>query len=711
MPNKGSQVVHAESHKAVLELSDVLAAKLVAAESDDLPGLSAIHEDLEALCAALDGAVDVPAKTMSSQARELVERIVLRSVEDADEALRGVCSLVDDLQKLLSGASGRSGAAEGGEVASVSNTALLAEPPSDIGSNPPPEAVPAVKPDDVPLLNEFVAEARGHLEAAEAELLKLEETPDDAEAVNAIFRSFHTIKGVAGFLNLRQIGALAHAAESLLDLVRQSKVRVTESLADAVLQGADLLKVLIDAAEAAAAAGEPIPAEPKLAGMIRRLEQCCNATPSDTASPHIEEAAPPANETPSPASRTAPAAGEATVKIATGRLDALINMVGELVIAQAMVTQDMASDASANARLSRNAAHVGKIVRELQDLSMSMRMVPIQGLFQKMGRLVRDLCKKLHKEIDLVLTGGDTELDRNVVEVLGDPLMHMVRNAGDHGIETPEERQRNGKPPAGRLELRARHEAGIIVIEIIDDGKGLNKERILKKAIAAGIVAEGQELPEQEILRLIFHAGLSTAEKVTDVSGRGVGMDVVKKNIEALRGQIDIASTEGKGSTFTIRLPLTMAVIDGLVARVGGQRYIIPTTSIEQSLRPKEEQISMVQGRGEVCLVRGDVLAMFRLHRLFNIQEAAQNPSEVLVVIVQDNGRRCCLMVDELLGQQQVVIKSLGEGIGSVPGISGGAILGDGNVSLILDVHGLIDLASVNETTQNSVTLNSKERL
>ena len=381
-------------------------------------------------------------------------------------------------------------------------------------------------------------------------------------------------------------------------------------------------------------------------------------------------------------------------------------MVGELVIAQAMVTQDMIALATQDRRVSRNISHLGKIARELQELSMSMRMVPIQGVFQKMSRLVRDLARKANKEIEFVVTGGETELDRNVVEAISDPLVHMVRNAADHGIEMPEDRVKAGKPRAGKLTLKAFHRAGNIVIEITDDGKGLNKARIIKKATDAGLIKPGQELSEQEIFRLIFAPGLSTAEKVTDVSGRGVGMDVVRRNVEALRGQIDIASAEGQGSTFSIRLPLTLAVIDGLVLKVGQQRYIIPITSIEQSLQPRPEQISTVQGRSEMCMVRENLLPILRLHRLFHVEGAKEDISQGLLVIVHSGPSRCCVLVDELLGQQQVVIKSLGASLGHVKGISGGAILGDGNVSLILDVPGLIAAANSAEVlTRASATV------
>ena len=273
------------------------------------------------------------------------------------------------------------------------------------------------------------------------------------------------------------------------------------------------------------------------------------------------------------------------------------------------------------------------ITRELQDLTMAMRMVPIQGVFQKMSRLVRDLARKAGKEINLVIEGGETELDRNVVEAIGDPLVHMVRNAADHGVEKlpTTGSSKRASPPPRRVELKARHQGGHIVIEITDDGKGLNKARILRKARDAGIVREGEQLSDQEIFKLIFHAGLSTAEKLTDISGRGVGMDVVRKNVEALRGRIDITSVEGQGSTFTIRLPLTLAVIDGLIVEVGVQRYIIPITSIEQSLRPQPEQLSTIQGRGEMCMVRDRLLPVVRLHKLFHIQTKNEDPTKALV--------------------------------------------------------------------------------
>ena len=683
-----------------------LAGATMSASADDLQALASLHTMLEQIAGMGPDADEIqppatqPQRDLAMQARELVGKIMLADVADTDAALRTVQSMVGDLQRLMNGQAVEHPTANEKAAAPVAQPAKDAHPHSE-----PVQAESPINRDDLPLIQEFMAEAISHLDAAEAELLRLEQDSANADAVNAVFRSFHTIKGVAGFLNLKQIGAVAHVAENVLDLARQGRIQISGPIASIVLEASDMLRSLIADLDEAVKKDVAPAVNPGVVDLIDRLRAVAEGRDASARATSTSPA-PAAEPAAAPADRRAGAdrrkndrrqqdtTGEGTVKVSTERLDSLINMVGELVIAESMVSQNVASLAKGNHRLLRNLGHLGKITRELQDLSMAMRMVPIQGVFQKMTRVVRDLAQKAGKQVDLIITGGETELDRNVVEAIHDPLIHMVRNSADHGIELPADRQTAGKPTTGRIELKAQHKAGSIVIEISDDGRGLNKKKILRKAIDAGIIREGQELDEQEIFRLIFHAGLSTAEKVTDVSGRGVGMDVVRRNIEALRGQIEITSTEGKGATFAIRLPLTLAVIDGLLVRVGEERYILPITSIEQSLRPKAQQISTVQNRGEVCMVRGDLLPLFRLHRLFDVKPRNEDPTQALVVIVRDNERQCCLLVDELLGQQQVVIKSLGESVGQVPGVSGGAILGDGNVCLILDVPGLIALST-----------------
>ena len=551
--------------------------------------------------------------------------------------------------------------------------------------------------EDLPFVKDFIAEAMAHVDEAEASILKLEKEPRDKEAVDAIFRSFHTIKGSAGFLHLQEFGELAHGAESMLNQIRHGAGQWSDSTIDLVLDSIDVMKSMIAALEESARLDMPLARQERLPALLERLRAWVPGQTEVSVLTAIDEVAGRSTQRADSARdepiRNNATAGGRTVKVSTDRLDALINMVGELAIAQSMASQDLTTEMAADPKKARNTAHLGKIVGELQELSMSMRMVPIHGVFQKMARLARDLAQNVDKEIEFSAIGGETEIDRNLVEALSDPLIHMVRNAVDHGLEASDVRATAGKPKCGRLELKACHRGGYIVVEVADDGRGLNKQRILEQAILADIVRDGQDLSDQDIFQLIFHAGLSTAEQVTEVSGRGVGMDVVRKNVEALRGRIDITSVEGKGSTFTVRLPLTLAVIDGLVVKVGPERYIIPIMSVEQSLRPRAEQLSKVQGRGEMCMIRDGLLPIFRLHKLFNVVPKSHDPTQAIVVVVQDGDRRCCLLVDELLGQQQVVIKSLGESLPMVPGVSGGAILGDGNVSLILDVPGLINLA------------------
>jgi two-component system, chemotaxis family, sensor kinase CheA len=567
---------------------------------------------------------------------------------------------------------------------------------------------------DAPLACQFVNEAIGHLDAAEASLLKLADTPDNLDEVNAVFRAFHTIKGVAGFLNLRQVGALAHVAETFLDAARKGRTRLSGKRLDVVLEALDLMKRMVAAVEVAAKNGRAPALQDGVPNLVRRLEAAAvesgAANPigsPDDAAPMATAAAPsalPAAEesirsTAAPASsppreESAAPAGDATVKVATDRLDALINSVGELVISQAMVFQDLGGAAlAANQRLARNLSHLEKITRTLQDLALAMRMVPIHGVFQKLTRLAHDLSRKGQKQIEFNAVGSETEVDRNLIEAIGDPLVHMVRNAIDHGIESAPNRTTAGKDPIGHIELKAWQQAGNIVIQLSDDGKGLDKQKILGKALEAGIVPPDSHLSDQEIFRLIFQPGLSTAEKVTDISGRGVGMDVVLKNVERLRGRIEIDSIDGRGTTFTLRLPLTLAVIDGLIVAVGGHRYIVPLVNIDTSCQVCPEQISTIQGSAQLCRSRGQLLPLFHLHRLFAVENAVEDPIKGLIVVVEDAQRKCCLLVDAIVGQQQVVIKSLGESLGTVRGVSGGAILGDGTVSLILDVPGIIDLA------------------
>ena len=384
----------------------------------------------------------------------------------------------------------------------------------------------------------------------------------------------------------------------------------------------------------------------------------------------------------------------ASIRVDTAKIDKLINLVGELVI-----TQSMLSDLSARFEMSQLAvllervAQLERNTREIQERVMSIRMLPIGSAFSRFPRLVRDLSGKSGKKIQLVLSGEETELDKTVIESIGDPLTHLVRNSADHGLEPPEERLAAGKDDQGTIHLNAFHEGGNICITVEDDGRGLNRDKILAKAIKSGLISEQDKLTDDQIWPLIFRPGFSTAETVTDVSGRGVGMDVVKRNLEALGGTVSIKTVPGKGTTFTLKLPLTLAIIEGMTIRVGHETYILPMLSIVESIQPKTGRVKTIVGKGEVMNVRGTYHPMMRLYEVFGLEPEHKDPAKAILLILETEGERVAVMVDEILGQQQVVIKSMEQNFRKVEGIAGATILGDGTVGFILDVRGLLELA------------------
>ena len=552
---------------------------------------------------------------------------------------------------------------------------------------------------DADLLREFLAESREHLDNIEQGVLVLEKEPANAEMLNTVFRAFHTFKGGAGFLNLVPINRLAHVLESLLDLARQGKFTINSPAIELILRGRDVLKQFLDEIEGQVNGGKPpapilIPTEGLKAEVARMIELVSSGKiPEAVAAPVEMSPAPPASpatETAAPAAISANGSANAMVRVDTGKLDGLLDLVGEMVIAQSLVAPNLARLGNGDVQFSRNVAQLNRITRDLQRVSMSLRMVPIRGLFQKMARVARDISAKQNKKVNFLTSGEDTELDRGVVEELNDPLLHMIRNSMDHGIESAEKRAATGKPAAGSLHLRAYHQGGSIIVEIEDDGAGLNRDRILAKAAERGLVAPNANLADEEIYHFIFAAGFSTAEKVTDLSGRGVGLDVVRRNVEKLRGTVDISSKLGRGTLFKIALPLTLAIIDGLVIGVGAERYILPTLSVRESFRPTAEMVSRIQNRAEVVNVRGRLIPLLRLHEIFGIPAAATDPTRGIVVVVQSGANIRCLLVDALLHKQEVVIKNLNEMmVQKNPAFAGATILGDGRVGLILDVNAL----------------------
>jgi two-component system chemotaxis sensor kinase CheA len=582
---------------------------------------------------------------------------------------------------------------------------------------------------DPELAGMFFAEALDHLGSIEATVLALESAPGDAKLLNDLFRPFHTIKGNAGALGVTSVQEVAHVVENLLDLGRSGKHAIAQAEIDVILRAVDVVTAMIGelkrrvdgeparnmtaeatalmaaveqviAAGAAAAAEVPAVVAPEPAAAAAEAPAAffdpappaCDAAPAPAPAP-----APVSAEAEAPRAVPGPVKHDAvkmdTVKVDTRKLDNLVDMVGELVIVQAMIQEDPAL-AHVTERLTRNLGQLKRITTDLQRNAMAMRMVPVRQTFQKMARLVRDLGRKSGKSVELELVGEETELDRQVVEDINDPLMHMVRNSMDHGIEDAGRRAAAGKSPLGRLTLSAYHQGGSIVIAVADDGGGLNTEKIRRKAVAQGLIGADQVLAENEIHQMIFRPGFSTADQVTEISGRGVGMDVVRRNIEALRGRVEIHSVTGQGTTFQIKLPLTLAILDGLVLRAAGRRFVLPTFAVSESLRPRADQVHAVQGRPQMIQVRNTLLPMASLGELLGFPEHAAPPTERTVVVIDDNDRQIALVVDELIGKQEVVIKSLGGTFGRVRGIAGGAIMGDGRVGLILDAAGLMGLLS-----------------
>ncbi len=622
---------------------------------------------------------------------------------------------------------------------------LLDNPPAPASKQPAapraaisPAAEPASLAADEDLIREFITESGEHLVNIEGQMLILESNAGDGESIetlNAVFRAFHTIKGLAGFLEFGSIQALAHEVETLLDLARNGKLLVTPAVVDVVLESTDVMRrelasielrlagktpppsgvdeallqrirdvsegepetalplaleiepslKSVDLAPAQPSPAQPSPAQPLLNPLSATA---VSSAPAALPEPAVPKPAQPAPAAARPAEAAKPA-DSASVRIDTGKLDQLMDMVGEMVIAQTLIGHSPALATVTDARLLSDLTQLARITADVQRITTGMRMVPIGLQFQKTARVIRDLSRRAGKQIVFETSGEDTEVDKTIAEEISDPLLHMVRNSIDHGIETPAERIALGKDPTAHIRLAAYHQSGQIVISISDDGRGLNREKILAKAIERGLVQPGANLTDSEVFLLIFEAGFSTAEKVTDISGRGVGMDVVRRHVQALRGRIDIQSKQGVGTTFFLKLPLTLAIIEGLVIVVGDQRYIAPIFSVKEMFRPTADMLSTVQGVSEMVMVRGGLLPIIRLHRRFNKQPRTTVLTEGTLIVAEAEGHQFCLFVDDLVGKQEVVIKSLGQRFAHVVGIAGCAILGDGRVGLILDMHGI----------------------
>ena len=569
-------------------------------------------------------------------------------------------------------------------------------------------------------LAEFIGETEEGLQKTEETLLRLEGDFEDQKAISSIFRVFHTIKGTAGFLGLSELGSLAHRTEDLMVQVNEGEREITLEILNAILCATDGLSKLISQMKAMIAGLNSEPVD------LREAYQLLDYLLSDEISKSAPVSENPTSEPVSPVppptdqktlTESYPEAGQnlpntskvssteltktnenvvATqvmdmLKIPAFKLDELSEFIGEMVVALSVLSQNPTIANLEDRELHDRLDQLNKITEQLRDRILSIRMFPVKNVFSKLTRQMRDLSKKSGKQIKLTIQGDETLVDKTIIDSIYAPLMHIMRNTVDHGIETPEERKAVGKPQEGTVQLSAHHLGDSILIELRDDGRGLDRQKLLSKALERGLISERENLTDQQIFMFIFTSGVSTAKEVTDISGRGVGMDVVKREVEKLRGKISVETEAGKGTAFLIKLPLTTSIIEGLVVRLGENRFVLPILDVHLTLIPKKDQLYDVQDRESECLIlAGEVIPIMRLHEFFDVEADVMVPEEAIIVVVKYGEKKYGLMVDELLHRQQIVVKNLGETFVNLPGITGGTILGDGRVGLILDPETLI---------------------
>jgi two-component system chemotaxis sensor kinase CheA len=584
------------------------------------------------------------------------------------------------------------------------------------------------------IIDEFMIETNEIVDALDSNLVKLENEPENLDLLNEIFRGAHTMKGTSGFLGFDELMRLTHRMEDVLNHLRKGDKKVTAEIMDVLLEAVDYVKLvlqdIVDNKQGSTdlndiigklerinidkpSAGETKPAEaetasaPEQPDQVTESEAKADDVPSEIpVEASVEElvnriAESAKTETPAAAAATKKDLQkkvDSTIRVGVDKLDSLVNMVGELVLGRnalmqsSNTLQQQHENDKGFEHLTQAASQINFITTELHMAIMKMRMLQVGNVFNKFPRVVRDLSRDLSKEIDLVISGEDTELDKSVIEEINDPLVHLVRNSVDHGVEDPETRQKVGKPRRGKIELSAYQEGNNIIIEVRDDGKGMDVEAIKTKAIERNLTTAEMvdKLTEREILSFIFQPGFSTAVKTTNVSGRGVGMDVVRTNIEKLKGTIELATELGKGSLVTIKLPLTLAIVQGLLVKCGNDIFAIPLTSVKETVVVKRKRVKYVNQKPAIQL-RDSILPLVELTSvLFGYQDESREQLRIVVVGLAE--KQLGLIVDSLIGQEEVVIKSMGEYLGNTPGIAGATIMGDGRVRLIIDLAGLFNL-------------------
>lgn len=573
-----------------------------------------------------------------------------------------------------------------------------------------------IDPEMKEIVDSFLLETKEILENLNVDLMELEKRPEDLDLLNQIFRSFHTIKGTSGFLGLEKLPKVTHKCEDILNKLRKGEAKLNSDLMDGIILGYDTIKELLVKIENEK--NEDVEIDEVVVRLTKLLDSMGsqnvekdNEDKNIADSPkEVEEKKENKLEEPDKSvldknvalktNATESKKTDNTIRVEVERLDALLNIASELVLGRNRLMQVNSQFALEyeNTNIAKDLADATKqidlMTSELQLVVMKLRMIKIGKVFNRFPRVVRDLCKELGKEVELQIYGEDTEVDKNLIEEINDPLVHLVRNAIDHGIEKPEVREAKGKPRKGRVILSAEHEGNNIVIKIEDDGKGIDPEIIKEKAVSKGFITpeRAKELTKQEAFNLIFHPGFSTAEVVTNVSGRGVGMDVVKTNVAKLRGTISVESEVDKGTKIILRLPLTLAIISGMIVKACNQTLVIPLHSVIEVIRVNKNQIETVRGR-EVINLRDSILPIIGLEELLDNAENGHKKDSTWQYIVEVGvaEKRFGIKVDDLIGQQEVVIKSLGNYLGKIDGIAGSTIMGDGTVVIILDINELFN--------------------
>jgi two-component system chemotaxis sensor kinase CheA len=658
-------------------------------------------------------------------------RTLVEEVKEHQKDVSDVSDVVEKLQGVLEDSTASEAVSEESSEAVVNEVEDDGEPEVAQGSEEPvaeliqsaPEEeeeedagdtmdVDAFSEEMTEILQDFIVETEEIIEKLDQDLVTLEGRPDDLDLLNEIFRSAHTIKGTSSFLGFTQMTRLTHRAEDVLNKLRKGELNVNADRMDALLEAADAIKMLLDRIKEqnlekvdlshVMAMLEGTMTEQGGAPAVRE-EKTSEAEPEPgkpgDKKPAAQGSAKKAPEKTKSSPRKMPGKSvtDQTVRVDVDRLDNLMNWVGELSLEKNRLNRitslfEGAEDVEElTGQLNDVNAKMAFITTELQTAVMKTRMLPVGKVFGKFPRMVRDLARDAGKQIDLRISGEDTELDKSVVEEIGDPLVHLIRNAVDHGVEMPADRAKAGKPEKGTVKLWAEHQGNHIVIAIEDDGKGLDPEVLKKKAIEKGVLteADAERMSDRDAWNLIFAPGFSTATKVTNVSGRGVGMDVVKTNVAKLNGIIDIDSELGAGTKITIKLPLTLAIVNGLLVQVSEETYIIPLVSVMETVRPQSEQMSTINGR-DVIRLRDHVLPLLRFDEVYDVPRNNGHMGIPYVVVVALADKQIGLAVDDLMGQEEVVIKTLGKYLGDMQGIAGSAILGDGRVRLIVDVADLV---------------------